>query len=260
MIASVMKISNRMSKKYAALGLSLMMAASATAQFDDEETNYGDTTSTEAGQVDLSAYLPPLQVLIDTAIARSPEVQLTDIQVKTAEYSLRQQHRDWADLVSAGGGYSVSNFNRAQFLPDAGIQPAVIQGYSVNVGVSVPLNFFIGRQDRLRSAKLQTETAEVQKDLQQRAIKEQVILTYNQLLLLQKQIAIFTEALESSYLIYDMSIERFKDGELTLDELGSSTSLKANTAFQAEQLRTQFRDTYARLERLVGVPISTLQN
>jgi len=78
-------------------------------------------------------------------------------------------------------------------------------------------------------------------------------------LLLQRQLTILTEAKESSSLIMEMAEERFRQGELTLDQLGQNTELKAKYNMSFEEVRTEFFNTYGRLERIVGVPFSKFE-
>ncbi len=212
--------------------------------------------------VEFAQYLPPLSILIDSAIANATSVEMTDIQIQRSEYEVSRNKKDWAEIVNINAQYRLSNSGIAQvedgiFFP-ASSEP--VSGYVLGVGVRLPLSYFTERRDKLQMARLNVELTETQKEAAKREIKEQVIQTYNQLLLLQRLIGISTEAKEFSELIFQMSEERFRDGELSLEQMGASTSLKAKFSSEYEQLKTEFSNTYALLERLVGVPLSKLQN
>lgn len=210
---------------------------------------------------DLSQYLPPLSILIDSAIANSTEMELADLQIMMSEYEVARGKKDWADIVSISAQYRLSEAGIAQ-VEDGIFFPASdgpTTGYVVGVGFRLPLSYFTTRKDRLQMTKLNVDLMEAQKEAVAREVKEKVIQAYNQLLLLQRLIKISTEAKEFSELIFEMSEERFRDGELSLDQMGANTSLKARYATEYEQLRTEFSNTYALLERLVGAPLSKLQ-
>jgi outer membrane protein TolC len=221
---------------------------------------------TDAKFIDLADYLPPLSILIDSAIANSPQVDILEAQIKSQEYQVSVTKKGWTDLVGLSAQYRLSESGIAQvedgvFFPGSDPDnPGPQSGYIVGVGVRVPLSYLTNRKDRIQVARMNVEIAEMQKEAAKKEVKEEVIRTYNQLLLLQRLIKIGTEAKEFSDLIFQMSEERFKDGELSLDQMGANTGLKAKYATEYETLRTEFSNTYALLERLVGVPLSKLQN
>ncbi len=241
----------------------LFACINANAQIDPVESPIDSLTNDQF--VDLAQYLPPLSILIDSAIANATSVDMIDVQIKMSEYEVSRSRKDWAELLSVSAQYRLSESGIAQvqdgvFFPSSDPNnPGAQSGYILGVGVRVPLSYFADRKDKLKVAKLNVDIIELQKEAMKRQIKEEVINTYNQLLLLQRLIKISTEAKEFSDLIFQMSEERFRDGELSLDQMGANTGLKAKYAAEYEQLKTEFGNTYALLERLVGVPLSKLQ-
>lgn len=213
--------------------------------------------------LDLAQYLPPLSVLVEVAIENSPEMKITHYGTMKQEYELALTRKDWTNFVSVGAQYryggvtgvGVENNSQTLLFPED-----LSVGAYASLGVRMPLSYFVGRRDEIRSTEMTVKIQESQQEAQRRNVEQEVVETYNQLLLLQRLIKISSEAKESSDLILEMSIERFRDGELTLDQLGSNTSMKAKYSAEYETLRSQFSLTYARLERLIGMPISKLQN
>ncbi len=217
---------------------------------------------TDAIGVNLAEYLPPLSLLIEVAKENSPELDFNIASTKQQEYELGLVKKDWTNLVSIGAQYrygAVSGggvtSNQALLFP----QDLSVGAYTF-LSVNIPLSYFVGRKDQIRSAEMSVEIEEARKTTQERLTEREVVETYNRLLLIQELIRISSEAKESSDLIYEMSIERFRDGELTLDQLGVNTSLKAKYSTEYESLKYEFSVTYLQLERLIGMPISKLQN
>lgn len=211
--------------------------------------------------LDLVDYLPPLAMMIDSAVVNSPEVAFFDAQVKLWEYEVGVQKKQWAQNVTVSGGYNWSFGNQIII---AGIstgadQNQINEGYTFGVGISVPISTIYGRDDRIGKAESSREGEQMNREAAIRTVKETVIETYNSLLLQQKLLNITSEARESSIMISDIAEEKFRDGELSLEELGQSTELKAKYATEYEQLKTQFSNTYFQLERLVGVPFSKFE-
>ena len=65
---------------------------------------------------------------------------------------------------------------------------------------------------------------------------------------------------ESLDLAMEMAEERFRRGELTMDQLGSYIELQAKYKTAYETMRTAFNNTYYKLERIVGIPLSAFEN
>lgn len=211
--------------------------------------------------LDLAQYLPPLTVLIDVAIENSPQLDVANYGTQREEYELGLTRKEWTDFVSIGGQYrygAVSggvNDGQALLFPE----DLTVGAYAF-LSVRMPLSYFVSRKDNIKSAEMVVKIREAQTESQKRAVEQEVVETYNKLLLLQRLIKISSEAKESSDLILEMSVERFRDGELSLDQLGSNTALKARYSSEYESLRSQFSVAYSHLERLLGMPISKLQN
>lgn len=213
-----------------------------------------DTGFAVSNPLYLPDYLPPLPLLIDSARAHSPEMGSAEATVLQSELTLKLAKKDWSELFSISGRYTYGQLVGIDAVGLALSEPRV--GYQVFAGLSLPLSYFIGRKDRMRTLEASRTIQENNEEQTSRQIEELVIQTYNQLILLQKQINISAEARESALLQYDMAEERFRDGRITLEELGRSTELKANIAFKYEELRSDFAYYYSLLERIVGTPFS----
>ncbi len=243
--------------------VSITLSFSAKAQIDSAQAAIDSITADNF--IDLAQYLPPLSILIDSAIANAATVDLMDAQIKSSEYAVSLSKKDWTQLINLSAQYRVNESGVAQvqdgiFFPASEEGGGPTAGYILGIGVSLPLSYFTTRKDKLNISKLEVNQLEIQKESVERQVKEEVINTYNQLLLLQKLIRISTEAKEFSDIIFQMSEERFRDGDLSLDQMGANLGLKAKYATEYEELKTEFNNTYALLERLVGVPLSKLKN
>lgn len=224
------------------------------------DSNATASTTDSSQDITLADYLPPLQVLIDSAIANSPEVNIAEYQVVSKEYDVQKLRNDWSQWVSVGGQYRYGALGRSTTNQDALLFPELTVGYFISASVRIPLDYFITHGDEVKSAESQVNVLQEQKRAKKITVREEVIDIYNHLLLLQKLIKIANENRESSELIYQMAEDRFRDGETTLEELSNSTNMRASSASQYETLKSEFSETYGKLERLVGVPLNKLKD
>ncbi len=234
-----------------------VMVLQMSAQVDSVEVSLeNETDSILPLDINILDYLPPLSVLIDSALTHAPDKDYYEALIEASEYDVIIEKKRWAEDIRFIGGYNWSYGNQVILsgLLIGGNQ--VNEGYNLGVGVTIPVSSWYGRKDRIKRAEAMVESQEAKYNEVERQVRERVIETYNQLLLLQRLLNIISEAKESSRLISDMAEERFRDGELSLDQLGQTAELKARYASEYEQLRTQFSNAYTRLERMVGVPFS----
>jgi outer membrane protein TolC len=199
--------------------------------------------------VNLADYLPPLPVLIDSAIANSPEVEYFSQRQKMAEYDVSIQRKEWLRNIRANASY----FGGTNTILNQGL---ALGGYNYGVGVTIPLGDLFTLGDRVNKAKATMAAEAANRKEQERLIIKRVEETYNRLFVLRQLIEHATEAMESARFIYEQGETRFVRGELSLDELGQNTDLKTKWASNYTRLKGEFYNTYRLLQRLVGVPFS----
>lgn len=203
-------------------------------------------------QADLGKYLPPLALLIDSAVANSPRLSHYNAMVKSYEYNVSQQKLAWTDHIVFGGNYNYGDIGQ--------LQNTLFLGRQVSVGVAIPLGAIANRKNQVNIAKSQLEAEEMTYEQVKLEVQEEVIGTYNDLLLYQRLIGIQAEAMQSAELAMEMAEERFRRGELTMDQLGTYIELQAKYKTAYETMRTKFNNTYYKLERIVGIPLSAFES
>ena len=236
---------NSVTGKYLSLIVFLLLfTGTSKAQFD--------TLAPATASNNLIKLLPPLQLLIDSAIANSPDIVISESQLERSEFLLREERKEWSNLIGVTGRYTYGQFLATN---DFGIGLTDPRGgYQIFAGVTLPLGFFTTRNDRVGALSAQMEINKQTIRQNEMDIREEVIKTYNQLMLLQRLINISAEARESAILQYNLAEERFREGRISLEELSSATNMRANFASEYEKLRAEFSQVYGALERLVGTP------
>lgn len=199
--------------------------------------------------VELKDYLPPLPLLIDSAISNSPQVAYFEALVKSREYAVSMVRKDWASNISISGTFNGGNSN----VLDESVN---VTGTNYGARVNIPLSTVIGRKDRIMQAESMREADLANLRDAKIAVRNEVTELYNRIFLLQRKLIITNEARQQGKIMMDMAEKRFIEGDLSLDELGKNTELKAKYANLYEDQRTEFSNTYFSLQRLVGVPFS----
>jgi outer membrane protein TolC len=199
--------------------------------------------------VNLIDYLPPLPVMIDSAIANAPRIEFFIQRQKMFEFQQEAARLEWMNRIQLNANYFDGNNNLVG-------NNLALGGLNYGVGISVPLGIVTTTRNAIKMAEAASLSEAAQSKEQERLIRQEVEETYSRLLMLKELIALSTEAKESARFIYEQSEIRFVKGELSLDELGQNNDLRTRWATQYTTHKTQFYDTYRLLQNLVGVPFS----
>jgi outer membrane protein TolC len=199
--------------------------------------------------IDLADYLPPLNLLIDTAVAKSPQIKYYAERQKMFEYEMSMNKKKWMEGVKFSANY-LSGDNS---LSDGAL---ALTGYNYGVSMQIPLSTFFGQRDQAKMAQAASDGENANKELAILEIRREVEETYSRLFMLRDLIKEATDAKESSQFIYEQAEAAYVRGQVSLDELGQNADLRSKWATNYITLKTNFYDTYRQLERLVGVPFS----
>lgn len=246
-------------KKVLLVFLLFLVGKSMMAQIDSAFAAFAKEDSATTARIngilegaDIERFLPPLTLLIDSAIANSPEVHQAEAFIKANEYAEAQARKDFWSTVIVGGQFNYGTFGNL-------IVDQVSTGEQFTASIQMPLSTWIGRSDRIGQAQALIDNQKARREQASRLVQENVIAAYNQLLLIKRQLEIVGDAKETGELVKEMAELRFAEGELEVDQLGITTDFWARQGTQYEALRAQFSNTYYALERLVGVPFSKFE-
>jgi outer membrane protein TolC len=212
---------------------------------------FSQADSVKANQADLAKYLPPLSMLMDSAIYNSPRLAHYGSIVESFEYNVSLKKLAWTNHVQVAGQYNVGDIGAAA--------NSVFIGKQITVGFSIPIGSIANRKNEVNMAMSQLRAEENTYEQIKLEVQEDVIETYNDLLLFQRLIGIQAEAMQSAELAMEMAEERFRRGELSMDQLGTYIELQAKYKTAYETMRTAFNNSYNKLERIVGVPFSEFE-
>lgn len=199
--------------------------------------------------VSLADYLPPLPMLIDSAIAHSPQVAYFEARVRAGEFAVSSTKKDWAKSVNVSATFNGGTNNILQ-------ETINVVGTNYGARVTIPLSLFIGQKDRVEQARATMQSERARLEETKRMVRIEVIETYNEIFNLQRKLAITNEARQQANVIMVQSHKKFIENDMGLEDLGRNTELKAKYANLFEDQRTAFSNAYFKLQRLVGVPFS----
>lgn len=203
-------------------------------------------------------FLPPLSQLIDTAIVYSPEIRQAEAVIQMAEYRESEVRREYWRMISLGAQAAYGNgltISSDGLTPGIGTLTAFDQSQLV-VGVSIPLELWINRSNRIGQTKAQVEQNKADRDLRLRMLKDQLTNLYFKLIMLKDQLIILGEGAQIGVAIKESMEMNFSKGVLDLEQTSTGMNYWQTSNINYETLKTDFTITYLTLQRMVGIPFS----
>ncbi len=208
--------------------------------------------------------LPPLEILIDSAIINSPYVGYEAAEVKLRSYMVRQARRYWTKYFGLDGGFSYGNFYQFYTNQASGSYATDFSSdryettYKIGVFLRMPLFDVLDRRNNINIARRQSEQSILRKEQVVRETKQDLIMTYQDLVLRQKLLKMANEAQVTTKLQVEMAEKEFLNGNIPISELSRLTEIHSRNISEFIKQSSLFYQQYLILEEMVGMKFNLL--
>ena len=215
---------------------------------------------------DITKKIPPLEVLIDSALINSHRLKYWDKEIKITEYELKSAKRDWSkDIFFTGeireGAWTSLVYVQDQYGNEVGTLGTTNQGrYSFGVGLRLPVLDLWDRGNQVKLYKMRVERniEKMQEDRQ--IIRADVINLYNKLIIQQNMLKLDIDNIEFSELTAEMADKEFQNGKTTLADLSRIYDNLARARYRYVDSKTGFINAYVMLQEITGIKFNELNN
>ena len=208
--------------------------------------------------------LPPLEVLIDSAVKNAPRIRLEDAAISIAEYKVQEYRRTWTkdiSLISSftyGDLYQFSTSETAGGIPTEFLSTGTRTNFTLGVSLRMPIFDLLNTKNSINQGKREIESHMILKEQMTRELKQAVIFTYQALLLHQDLLKVKNEARITSSIQVKMAEKEFLNGKISISDLARLTETHATNLYSYKQDRMLFFKQYLLLEELVGMKFNLL--
>jgi len=203
--------------------------------------------------------LPPLETIIDSAIAKNPYVKFRDLQIVVNSKKLKSDRADWTRDIGFQTDVRFGTFNNFASNVVEGQNPALSStinsqtNYGIGGYIRIPFYDFINRKNQIKQSKAEIEQAKSYSLVQRDELRQSVIRQYNELIIKQRILRIKTKYVETSRIHMEMVEKSFINGTITLTEYSSLTEIASRAEADFETSKMEFRTAYMILEEIVGM-------
>ncbi|MEM7106951.1 MAG: TolC family protein [Bacteroidota bacterium] len=185
--------------------------------------------------------------LVQLAWRNNPEAKSARDESEIAEYSLKAAKWSWLDNLSATGNLNEITLDqdneRSEFFP------------RYNFSINLSLGLFASAPRDVKTAKKQKEIAENEVNRAKLRIRAEVLSSYERYKMVKEIFEIQSLATEDIYSNFQLTEERFKNGEETLNNYNKV--LERYNSQKITELRSKYDLDLAtiQLEELIGLPL-----
>jgi len=211
---------------------------------------------------DLSKLLPPLESLIDSALAHDPSVKFRDLQIVVNRNKLKADKSYWMRNLGIQGDVRYGTFNIFSTNTAEGQNPDNIAtqenqfNYGVGAFIKFPLIDLLNRKNQISWATAEIEQARSMVEAQKKEIRQLVITRYNELILKHNLLKIKAKYLALIKTNTLMTEQEFQNGIVDISEYSRITGISTNAESDFETARVEFLTAYMMLEEIIGFKLN----
>lgn len=208
--------------------------------------------------------LPPLEVLIDSAVKNAPRIRMREAEISLAQFRLKESKWSWTrhfGLISNfnfGNNYNFSTNETSGSAPSEFITTRAETAFTIGFFLRFPAFDAINRKNEVNIGKREVEKTMLLREEMVRETSQEVILVYQDLLLHQDLLKVKNEAQVTSGIQVKMAEKEFLNGKISIADLSRLTEMHSINVYNFKKDRVLFYRQYLILEQLVGMKFNIL--
>jgi len=211
---------------------------------------------------DIERVLPPLQSLIDSAIAKNPTLKSREMEVKVLENKLKSDKVRWSENIGIQTDIRYGTFNNFSTNTQEGQTPSLLatqtsqMNYGVGAYIKMPLFDFLDHKNMVGAAKAEFDKALHLTEEQRDEIRQIVIKQYQEVVLKQRLLRIRSKYVETARINTAMAEKEFQSGMLKVSELADVTDSHSTAETAYETAKIEFMTAFMILEEITKTRLS----
>lgn len=207
----------------------------------------------------ISEKIPPLAVLLDSAVNYNAYIKFRKQQIAVNECKLKAKRVEWTRNLGIQGNAGYGNLYNYSLNSTGELDPSAVATsrseyqYRASFYINMPLNTPVDRRNQIKLAEIEVEQAESMLGFQTDEVRQTVIRQYNDLILKQRILRVKSTYLETARLNLQMVEKEFQNGVTPINEFSRISQIFYNTESEYETARMEFLTAYMILEELVGM-------
>jgi outer membrane protein TolC len=214
-------------------------------------------------ETDEELILPPLALLLDSAVHCSPMVKVREYELAAKTSGLTSLKNSWIKNIGFQADMRYGTFDILTNTATDGQSPYLYSArsnqlnYGVGAFVRFPIYDLVNHRNMVNQAEAEQASASSLADAQREELRKMVITQYYDVLLKHKLLKIKAKNLSTSRINMDMAENEFRNGQLIVSEYARIAEIVGGAEAEFESAKSDFTTSFLILEEIVGFKIDT---
>ena len=204
--------------------------------------------------------IPPLQILIDSALVHSPIIKSQDAEVLIKEFNLSTTRQQWLNYVQVIGDAKYGSFdnlivNQYQTAAQSTSYNSSSAGSRMTIGLSLRFSVFdfIKARNNKKIAIKEVEQSVLRKEELNSFLRQTVIKQYHEVLMNHSLLKIKTDFLEQTKLAKEFAEKDYTSNIVEYSEVVRAADAYQKAMTECEKIKTDFVVAILLLQDIVGI-------
>ena len=205
--------------------------------------------------------LPPLQILIDSALNHSPLLKGASNDILMSQYELTDAHRSWMQRINISSDIRYGSMidwsrlqgNTATFMSFSDMK--ITPSFGVGLNAYLPVSEIFDKKRSIQKAHLRIEQSENRKEETEQSLKQTVISAYYEVLTIQRNLATRAEISASAGMLFDQSKVDYAENRIALAEYTRTNEAFLSALNEVETQKLNLLRAVCALEVIVGIEL-----
>jgi len=215
--------------------------------------------------LEIGSLLPPLSVLIDSAVTHNPYVKFRDLQIIVNQCKLNADRSQWLRNMGIQTDIRRGTFDNFSTNVSEGQNPSLFStksnqtNYGIGAYLKFPLYDFVNRKNQINLSKTELEQAENMAEVQRDEVRQLVIRQYNDVILKQRLLKNRSKYVVTARVNMEMAEKEFQNGVIPIGEYSRISEIINRAESDFETSRIEFITSYLILEEIIGFKFNLIK-
>lgn len=211
--------------------------------------------------------LPPLSVLLDSAVVHAPQVNYEELHAARNQYEINRARLEWSEyfginLDGSYGNWFNDDINKIRSLPIPQIgsyfDNSIRWDYAASFFVRFPLSSILKRRNEINISKKEVEMSLSLRDQRANEARLETVRYYNAMISAQNKMKISSDYQEYTRMQMQIADEQLKNKEIEIAEYARLKEIQVRGALDFEQFKSDYRENYELLQEITGIKFNLI--